>query len=135
MQKIVIEKMKYDDIANVVEVENNSFDIDSGRGFTRSDRVRPDLAAPGVNVSTIYGKRTGSSFLTIDGTQFAFNTDALNYPGVTEKQKIFFTNASMVYPDGALPESVSIEALWTFNGSYSGVSIPVLHAQADVNLK
>ena len=85
--------------------------------------------------SIICGKRTGSSFLTIDGTQFAFNTDALNYPGVTEKQKIFFTNASMVYPDGALPESVSIEALWTFNGSYSGVSIPVLHAQADVNLK
>ena len=27
MQKIVIEKMKSDDIANVVEVENNSFDI------------------------------------------------------------------------------------------------------------
>lgn len=85
--------------------------------------------------SIICGKRTGSSFLVIDGTQFAFNTDALNYPGVTEKQKIFFTNASVVYAEDELPDSVVIEALWTFNGSYSGVSIPVLHPQAEVALK
>ncbi len=41
--------------------ENDSFYIESGRGFTRDERVRPDLAAPGVNVSTIYGRNTGSS--------------------------------------------------------------------------
>lgn len=40
---------------------NNSFYIESGRGFTRIGLVNPDLAAPGVNVSTIYGKKTGSS--------------------------------------------------------------------------
>lgn len=40
---------------------NNSFYIESGRGFTRNGLVNPDLAAPGVNVSTIYGKKTGSS--------------------------------------------------------------------------
>lgn len=41
--------------------ENNSFYIESGRGFARNGRIRPDFAAPGVNVSTIYGKQTGSS--------------------------------------------------------------------------
>lgn len=41
--------------------ENNSFYPESGRGFGRTGQIRPDLAAPGVNVSTIRGKRTGSS--------------------------------------------------------------------------
>ena len=41
--------------------ENNSFYAESGRGFGRTGQIRPDLAAPGVNVSTIRGKRTGSS--------------------------------------------------------------------------
>lgn len=41
--------------------ENNSFYIESGRGFSRDGRIRPDLAAPGVNVSTIFGRSTGSS--------------------------------------------------------------------------
>ncbi len=41
--------------------ENNSFYIESGRGFCRSGSIRPDLAAPGVNVPTILGTRTGSS--------------------------------------------------------------------------
>ncbi len=85
--------------------------------------------------SIICGKRTGSSFLTIDGHRFAFNTEALNYPGVKEKQKIFFATASVVYKEDELPETVTIDAIWTFNGSYSGVSIPVLHPQAEVHLK
>lgn len=41
--------------------ENNSFYIQSGRGFARNGRIRPDIAAPGVNISTIHGKQTGSS--------------------------------------------------------------------------
>lgn len=40
---------------------NNSFYINSGRGFTRTGVINPDFAAPGVNVSTIQGKETGSS--------------------------------------------------------------------------
>lgn len=40
---------------------NNSFFIESGRGFSRTGQIRPDFAAPGVNVSTVYGKQTGSS--------------------------------------------------------------------------
>lgn len=41
--------------------ENNSFYLESGRGFTRTGRLKPDLAAPGVEIPTIYGRRTGSS--------------------------------------------------------------------------
>ncbi|MCI9337739.1 MAG: S8 family peptidase [Lachnospiraceae bacterium] len=52
---------------NVISVStynaaNNSFFIESGRGFTRNNEVNPDFAAPGVNVSTIRGLETGSSF-------------------------------------------------------------------------
>lgn len=39
---------------------NNSFYIDSGRGFARGGRLKPDIAAPGVDVSTVLGARTGS---------------------------------------------------------------------------
>lgn len=40
---------------------DNSFYLNSGRGFTRSGAVKPELAAPGVNISTLQGKSTGSS--------------------------------------------------------------------------
>lgn len=41
--------------------QNNSFYIESGRGFSRIGQIRPDFAAPGVNVSTLDGRKTGSS--------------------------------------------------------------------------
>lgn len=44
--------------------ENDSFYIESGRGYGRDGSIRPDLAAPGVNISTIAGRNTGSSFAT-----------------------------------------------------------------------
>ena len=40
---------------------NNSLYTNSGRGFSRTGDIKPDLAAPGVNVSTIRGKASGSS--------------------------------------------------------------------------
>lgn len=40
---------------------NNSFYLESGRGFSRVGSVKPDFAAPGVNIPTLYGNRTGSS--------------------------------------------------------------------------
>lgn len=40
---------------------NNSFYLESGRGFARMGQIRPDLAAPGVNISTVLGRRTGTS--------------------------------------------------------------------------
>lgn len=51
---------------NVITVSNynhvnDSFYLESGRGFARTGSIRPDFAAPGVNVPTLYGNRTGSS--------------------------------------------------------------------------
>lgn len=43
------------------DAANNSFYINSGRGFSRNGIIRPDFAAPGVNVPTINGRETGSS--------------------------------------------------------------------------
>lgn len=40
---------------------NNSIYANAGRGFSRDGAIKPDIAAPGVNVSTILGARTGSS--------------------------------------------------------------------------
>lgn len=50
----VITPSTYDD-------SNNSLYIESGRGFTRTTGIKPDFAAPGVNVSTIDGRQSGSS--------------------------------------------------------------------------
>ena len=52
--------------ANVICVsayrgENGSFYINSGRGYTRTGSVKPDLAAQGVNIPVGNGRRTGSS--------------------------------------------------------------------------
>lgn len=41
--------------------QNNSFYVGSGRGFTRNGRVKPDLAAPGVNIPVRRGTAEGSS--------------------------------------------------------------------------
>lgn len=40
---------------------NNSFYAASGRGFSRDNRIKPDIAAPGVNIPTVAGTGTGSS--------------------------------------------------------------------------
>lgn len=47
----------------------NSIDIHSGRGYTRNNEIKPDFAAPGVNVKGAlprnrYTRRTGSSIAT-----------------------------------------------------------------------
>ncbi len=50
----VISVSTYNDI-------NGSFYIGSGRGFSRNGGIRPSISAPGVNISTIYGNKTGTS--------------------------------------------------------------------------
>ncbi len=52
--------------ANVIGVSaydatNNSFYIDSGRGYSRTGAIRPDFSAPGVDIPTTLGERSGSS--------------------------------------------------------------------------
>lgn len=43
------------------DATNDSFYINSGRGYSRSGAIRPDFAAPGVNVSTLNGRESNSS--------------------------------------------------------------------------
>lgn len=43
------------------DAANNSFYITSGRGYSRCGAIRPDFAAPGVNISTINGRESESS--------------------------------------------------------------------------
>lgn len=40
---------------------NNSFYTESGRGYSRMGEIKPDLAAPGVQISAINGKFSGTS--------------------------------------------------------------------------
>lgn len=40
---------------------NGSFSSSSGRGYSRIDSIKPNISAPGVMVSTISGKQSGSS--------------------------------------------------------------------------
>lgn len=47
---------------------NNSLFLNSSRGFTRTGQIKPDLAAPGVNV---FGPMTGSRYTTMTGTSVA----------------------------------------------------------------
>lgn len=89
---------------------NNSFYIESGRGFSRIARIRPDLAAPGVNVSTPEGRRTGSSLaaaITAGGvaqflqwTSVERNDELLDS---TEVKNFFIRGATrepeMIYPN------------------------------------
>lgn len=50
------------------DARDGSLYIDSGRGFTVDDRVKPELSAPGVNV---YGPDTRGGFQTKSGTSIS----------------------------------------------------------------
>lgn len=52
--KNIITVTSYDDA-------NGSFWTESGRGYTRTGQIKPDISAPGVRISTILGTRTGSA--------------------------------------------------------------------------
>lgn len=90
--------------------ENNSFYIASGRGLTRNGRIKPDLAAPGVSVSTVRGDYTGSS---IAAAICAGAIAQFMQWAVVEENRVFVTSldvrnylirgaareADIVYPD------------------------------------
>jgi len=43
------------------QTSNNSIAVSSGRGYARDNYIVPDIAAPGVGVSTPFGDRSGTS--------------------------------------------------------------------------
>ena len=47
--------------AAAYQITNDSIAASSGRGYARDNYIVPDIAAPGVNVSTPFGDRSGAS--------------------------------------------------------------------------
>jgi len=146
VQKTCTVTVKAAPVKPVDPVKTGSFKTDTGTklnllvewSLTQDEQTRHYYLTANVyleSYSIVCGKRTNLSHIVIDGNEFKFNTEALDYTGVKEKQKIFFATATVIYEEDQLPETVGMEALWVFNGSYSGVSIPVLHAQSEVTLK
>ena len=67
---------------------NGSFYYRSGRGFGRTEEIKPDLAAPGVEISTVNGPYSGSSMaaaLTAGACAQLIWRDAMenNYPRIS----------------------------------------------------
>ena len=68
--------------------DENSIDINSGRGYTRLNNVKPDFAVPGVNVTGAlpggrFAERSGSSI----GTAIAAGASALLLEWLLEQEK------------------------------------------------
>jgi subtilisin family serine protease len=55
-------------IATAYDTTNDSLYINASRGFTRTGRIAPDLAAPGVN---IIGPSQGNNYIKMSGTSIA----------------------------------------------------------------
>lgn len=82
-----------------------------------------------VNVSSIYN----GAKLTINGEEFVFTTPVLKLEGDAPlKSELCKTHVRLAYSGEAV--SVPIEAVWSFNGAYSGVELKKISAsgQADI---
>lgn len=88
---------------------NNSFYINSGRGFLRNGMIKPDVASPGVEVSTSLGKRTGSSIaaaIAAGGAAQFFQWAVVqrNNPAAKNQQiKNYFIRGAQREPDITYP--------------------------------
>lgn len=88
---------------------NNSFYINSGRGFLRNGVIKPDLAAPGVDISTVLGRQTGSSLaaaITAGGVAQFFQWAVVQqHNELVESQEIksYFIRGATRSPDVVYP--------------------------------
>lgn len=71
---------------------NNSYYIENGRGFASDGGIKPDLAAPGVHISTALGRESGTSIAA--AFLAGACADFLQW-AVVEKNDIFVNTASM----------------------------------------
>lgn len=83
---------------------NNSFYQESGRGFSRTGEIKPDFAAPGVNIPTIYGAMTGSSLAA----------------AITSGAIAQFMQWAVVQENNILVESVEIKSFFIRGASRDG---------------
>ncbi len=83
-------------IAAFNHVDNSIF-INSGRGYTRSGRIKPDITAPGVN---IFGPLPGNQFRARSGTSIAAAQAAgaaalMMEWGVVRQNNVFFNTSDI----------------------------------------
>lgn len=90
--------------------DNNGFYPMSGRGYAADNRIRPDICAPGVNISTYRGQATGSSMaaaITAGAAAMFFEWAIIDMNDIlmdTNKLKNYFIlgakrSTSIVYPN------------------------------------
>lgn len=90
---------------NAYQDENGSFYGRSGRGFTADRRIKPDFSAPGVDVPTILGRRSGSSIAAamLAGAAAQFMQWAVveeNYPLATGRELKYYLALGAVRMEG-----------------------------------
>ena len=94
----------------VYDDASDGFWVPSGRGYTRLGRVKPELCAPGVNIDTAAGVRTGSdlaaAFVAGASAQFMqWAVEEVNRPWVESRELKSYLirgakrEAGMVYPN------------------------------------
>lgn len=100
---------------NAYDDSNGSFWTESGRGYTRLGLIKPDFSAPGVNISTVLGKGTGTSlaaaitagaaaqflqWAVIEGNQVGVeNREIRNYLIRGARRTSFVGDAMISYPN------------------------------------
>lgn len=97
-------------------------------GFITVDVIL-SVDSEGVNVSSIHN----GAVLTINGEEFVFTTPTLqNKSGETSKNEICKTHVRLPYSGETM--ELSIDAVWKFNGTYSGRELKKITASEQVTI-
>lgn len=82
-----------------------------------------------LNLSSIYNGAT----LTINGEEFTFTTPVLKIEGdEPKKSELCRTHVKLPYDEGGI--NVPIEAVWRFNGVYSGVELKKIEVSGEASV-
>ena len=84
--------------------------------------------------SLFCSKRTNCNYLTIDGTEFVYSTDALAFDDGTGRHRTALYSNEVTYTEEQLPDGIYISASWYFHGRYSKVEIDRIVAEGRISL-
>ena len=116
----------------VYDTDTGSFWAPSGRGYTRQGQIKPELCAPGVNIDTILGVRTGSALSAafVAGAAALFMQWAVeerNRPWVESRElKSYLIRGAYRAQDGTYPNRETGYGALDISGTFdvlAGVSL------------
>ena len=84
--------------------------------------------------SLFCSKRTNCNYLTIDGQEFVFSTDALAFDDGTGRHRTELFKKEVTYTGEQLPGEIYISASWYFHGSYSKIEIDRIAAETTLHV-